>query len=71
MDSKKYSKLKQQSINHSPLSLVDSLGFNEALHTACNMLNNEEWDESLQEYATNLLEELRRKYPENLIFIKT
>lgn len=59
-----YTKLKQKSCSYNPSDLADRLGFDEALHLACDMLNNEEWDESLQEYATNFLEELRKKYPE-------
>lgn len=31
---------------------------------ARHMLINEEWDESLQAYAADLLEEIRKKYPE-------
>ncbi|MBA3284905.1 MAG: hypothetical protein H0U27_07580 [Nitrosopumilus sp.] len=64
MNDEKYLKLKQKSNSFSPSVLIDSLGFNEALFIACDMLNNEEWDDSLQEYATNILEELRKKYPE-------
>jgi len=64
MNDEKYLTLKQKSNSCSPSILIDSLGFNEALLIACDMLNNEEWDESLQAYATNILEELRKKYPE-------
>lgn len=59
-----YSKLKQKSQTYSPSDLVDLWGFNEVIHIACEMLKNEEWDESLQEYATILLEKLKNKYPE-------
>lgn len=55
--------LKQYSYSYSPSGLIDSLGFNKALRMACNMLNDEEWDDSLQEYATNVLEKLREMYP--------
>lgn len=64
MSDEKYFKLKQKSALYSPSSLVSLLSFNEILHLACEMLNNEKWDESLQEYATNVLEELRKKFPE-------
>ncbi len=64
MNDEKYLKLKQKSSNYSPSTLINSLEFNEALLIACDMLNNEEWDEPLQEYAANILEELRKKYPE-------
>lgn len=64
MNGGKYLKLKHKSNSYSPSVLIDLIGFNEALVIACDMLNNEEWDESLQEYAINILEELRKKYPE-------
>lgn len=63
MSKSEYTKLKQKSSSNSPSDLVDTLRFDEALRLACDMLNNEEWDESLQEYATSILEELRKKYP--------
>ncbi len=59
-----YIKLKQKSSNCDPLELVNAIGFEGALYLACDMLNNEEWDESLQEYAARVLENLRKKYPE-------
>jgi hypothetical protein len=59
-----YTKLKQRSCSYSPSDLVNTLSFDEALRLACDMLNNEEWDESLKEYVTSILEELRKKYPE-------
>lgn len=62
MNDEKYVKLKHTSNNYNPSKLIDSLGFNTALSIACDMLNNEEWDESLQEYATTILEELRKRY---------
>lgn len=64
MNSLSYMKLKQKSENYSPSDLVIELGFGEALKLAHSMLINDTWDESLQEYATSLLEEIRRKYPE-------
>jgi len=59
-----YMELKQKSDNYAPLDLAIELGFEEALNLARHMLINEEWDESLQQYATNLLEEVKKKYPE-------
>ncbi len=64
MNSLPYLELKQKSKNYAPSDLAIELGFVEALNLAHQMLINEEWDESLQEYATNLLEEIRKKYPE-------
>lgn len=64
MRQKRYLELKQASNQHTPSNLANSLGFEKALFLACDMLNNEEWDESLQVYAANLLEELRAKYTE-------
>ena len=59
-----YVELKKRSNNSSPLALAETLSFDEALRLACDMLKNEEWDESLQEYATSLLEELRKNNQE-------
>lgn len=59
-----YSKLKEQVSLFRPSELVDILKFNKSLEMALNMLNNEEWEESLQEYGTELLEAMREKYPE-------
>ncbi|MBA3237985.1 MAG: hypothetical protein H0T62_06495 [Parachlamydiaceae bacterium] len=59
-----YEELKKQAACFKPLQLVEISGFNKSLETALSMLNNEEWEESLQEYATYLLEAMRRKYPE-------
>lgn len=64
MNSLTYIDLKQKSDNYTPSDLVRELGFEETLRIARQMLINEEWDESLQEYATKLLEEIRKKYPE-------
>lgn len=58
-----YIELKEKINKYSPHELLTSLSFEEAISTAYNMLYNDEWDESLQEYAANLLEELRKKYP--------
>lgn len=64
MNSLTYTELKQKSENYAPLDLVSELGFEKTLNVARQMLTSEEWDESLQEYATKLLEEIRKKYPE-------
>lgn len=58
-----YTELKRKSDDNEPSSL-DVLGFEETLVIARQMLNNEEWDEDLQGYAVNLLEELQHKYSE-------
>lgn len=59
-----YIELKQKSENYKPSELINNLGFENAIHLAHQMLNNQEWDQSLQEFATNLLEEIREKYSE-------
>ncbi len=64
MRNSSYISLKQKSNDYKPSELVNLLSFNKGLRIACDMLNNDEWDESLQEYAANLLEELRKTYPE-------
>jgi len=64
MSNEKYLKLKRKSNENTPSSLIELLEFNEALLMVCDLLNNEEWNESLQEYAVNILEELRKKHPE-------
>jgi hypothetical protein len=42
-----------------PAALLSALGFKNVVYMAYEMLNNEEWDKSLQKYATTLLEEIR------------
>lgn len=64
MNNSKYFELKNISSNHTPSELIESLDFKKAIHIACEMLNNQEWDESLHEFATSILEILRIKYPE-------
>lgn len=64
MSKAEYLKLKEISYNYDPSELANRLEFGESLVMACDMLNNEEWDESLQEYATNLLERIRARYSE-------
>jgi hypothetical protein len=64
MKSFTYTELKMKSLSFAPLSLAKELGFEGTLSIARSMLFNEEWDESLQEYATNLLEWAREIYPE-------
>lgn len=58
-----YMELKKKSNYYNPSELALLISFDEGLRTACDMLNNAEWDEDLQEYATNFLEELRKKDP--------
>ena len=62
MNSFNYLELIQQSEKFTPLELAKNLGFKESLRCAQKMLVNEEWDESLQEYATKLLEEVQKIY---------
>lgn len=57
-----YEMLKQQSNNYKPSDLAAKLGFNKALDLARQMINNEEWDETLHQFAAHLLEELKVKY---------
>ncbi len=64
MSGGKYLKLQLITQTYNPSELIVSLGFNNTIRMAIDMLNNEEWEESLQEYATNLLEELRKTCPE-------
>lgn len=59
-----YTELKKKSNDYTPLKLASLVGFDEGLRIAYDMLNNEEWDEDLQEYSTNFLEELRKINPE-------
>lgn len=59
-----YTELKQKSEKYAPLDLIKMLGFEETLILAKRMLINDEWDESLQHYATTLLEDLKEKYRE-------
>ncbi|NGX42072.1 MAG: hypothetical protein K940chlam7_00348 [Chlamydiae bacterium] len=58
-----YKSLKKKSEEYTPSELASLVGFDEGLRISRGMLNNDEWDETLQEYAANLLEELRKKYP--------
>lgn len=64
MHDSSYRSLKQTSYEYTPCELVNLLGFEEGLRTACSMLNNDEWNEDLQVYAANLLEELKKKFAE-------
>lgn len=59
-----YEELKQTSISHTPSNLLNEIKFEKTLEIARRMLINEEWDETLQEYSINLLEELKKKYCE-------
>lgn len=48
----------------SPSEIIKKLGFDETIRLACAMLMDDEWDENLQEFATSLLRELKKKYAE-------
>lgn len=63
MKTKRYEILKKKS-EHSPAELLSSLDFEEGLRLSLDMLNNDDWDEVLQDCAVKLLEELRKKFPE-------
>lgn len=56
--------LKHYSTGVIPSNLVSVLGFDKTLHVASDMLNNEEWDDSLHEYAISLLEEVKQQFPQ-------
>lgn len=58
-----FENLKRLSEECSPSEWATIVSFDEGLRISYAMLNNDEWDEALQTYATNLLEELRKKYP--------
>lgn len=64
MKTPEYIKLKHLSDDNTPQILLEILKFDISLKIALDMLNNDEWDESLQEYATTLLEEIRYEYSE-------
>jgi hypothetical protein len=59
-----YEKLKIKSESFTPADLAKELGFKKALILARNMFLNEARDDSLQEYATELLEEIRKIHSE-------
>lgn len=60
---KNYEELKFLSKSANPKELIANLAFNEGVLLAKDLLNNDEWDDELQEYSANLLEEIRKKYP--------
>ncbi|ADI37477.1 putative uncharacterized protein [Waddlia chondrophila 2032/99] len=64
----KYKELKNISKISSPKNLIETMNFDSAILMSKEMLNNEEWDEELQKYAAKILEELRRKYPDEWNF---
>ena len=64
MNKKNFTELREISTTYNPVDVVNRLEFDAVLHLTYDMLNNDKWDESLQEYATSILEQLRRKYPE-------
>ena len=63
MENVTYQELVKLYPSSKPLDLVKVLGFKKSLCVAYEMLNNEEWAWSVQEYATNMLKEIRRKFP--------
>lgn len=58
-----YEELKKK-INIKPSDLIKMQGFNNTLVLTWNMIRNDQWDETLQIYATKLLEELKNEYPD-------
>jgi hypothetical protein len=64
MNQMSYNELKQKSQSDSASNLVDQLGFEASILVARDMLNDEEWDAALQEYAVQLLEGARGKFPD-------
>ena len=64
MNSISYSQLKEYANSFEPSDLVNILEFDKSLEIALNMLNNEEWEDSLQKYGTAILEAMRNKNPE-------
>lgn len=63
MINKTYKKLKLLSKLTTPKELSDKLSFKEGVLLAKNLLNNDEWDDELQGYSANFLEEIRRLHP--------
>lgn len=63
MNSLNYLELKEKSLKYSFSDLLEKFGFIETLNLARLMLINDKWDETLQEYATHLLEQIRKTYP--------
>lgn len=59
-----YEELKNISKMNSPKGLIETMNFDSGILLSKKMLNNEEWDEELQKYAAKILEELRKKYPD-------
>lgn len=59
-----YDELKKKTQDYTVVDFVSHFGFDTSIHIARAMLNNDQWDDSLQNYATNLLETLRSKYPQ-------
>ena len=61
-DKNRFEELYNLSKNYLTNELVKVLQFQEGLLLAKEMLNNDEWNEELQQYAASLLNELRKKY---------
>lgn len=51
--------------SYSPIELAKSLSFKNGLRLAYQLLYNNTWEETLQEYAVKLLNEIRKNYPED------
>lgn len=62
MIKRRYEELKNLAESNDPKELIKNLSFKQGLLLARDFLNNEPWDEELQIYSKNLLENLRRKY---------
>lgn len=62
--SNRYFEAKENFSSFTPSAIVNMLGFVEGILLARDMLNNEAWDESLQEQAVILLEEIRQTFPQ-------
>ena len=50
--------------NYTVEDLVKSLSFKKALILSKKLLENDEWDPNLQEYAIHLIEKIRKSHPE-------
>ena len=62
MKNRSYEELKNISDSCNPRNFASNLEFQEGLVLAKEMLDNDEWDQELQEYAVKLLEEIRKNY---------
>ena len=51
--------------SYSPIEIAKSLSFKNGLRLAYRLLYNDAWEEQLQEYAVNLLYEIRKVHQES------